>query len=262
MEKSQFRAPEYASELLSKVNSRCEKLVKTGVWDFNMSRLRGWVNNFRNSEEQYLCAHLLDSLMYRSDRMADSLCRHAVHSVLPNSMSTYPESLEIWRRALEGSKEITTLFVAVEGIKNGKKQAAKSGQRVLRQYHSSGAVNRNHFVDASYLLEKISGYPVERIVYIDDFCGTGRQFKDFYTHYELRKIPSDIEQYYVPFACHTEAVNSTFQKDITGVIARPVEMLSSNSAFLSKKMAPSGVTTITRWKVQNSFICTCWSHEG
>lgn len=234
METIEFKSPEYTDELLNKVVLRCEKLIRVGLWDIRISQLRSWITNFKTREEKYLCAHLLDSLMYRSERMSESLCRHAIESTLPNSLHIYPENLGNWLNDLQSSRGSRILFVAVEGVKNGERQTAKSGQIVLRQYDRSGVVHKNHFVDVASLMQKIENEDVGTVVYIDDFCGTGKQFCDFYSHYELQNIPNDIEQMYIPLCCYEDG-RSEVNKKNSNVNVHPVELLTRDNKFFCEK---------------------------
>lgn len=230
-----FEAPSFAEEFLQKTSSRGETLIKAGVWDFNVSQLRSWIKNFKSPEAQYLCAHLLDSLIYRSERMTTSLCKHAVHSILPNSLNAYPEDLSKWILKMGSPAFSGFCFVAVEGIKRGERQSAKSGQTVLRMYDRAGVAHKNHFIDASYLLDKLNSNNYKHIVFVDDFCGTGTQFSTFYNHFGLSNIPQNINQYYIPFACHEEAISQKLKLETPQVKVSPVELLDEDNRFFSEK---------------------------
>lgn len=232
---NQFKVPSFAEEFIRKVNSRCEILIRTGVWDFNNSQLRSWIKNFKGPEAQYLCAHLLDGLIYRSDRMTTSLCHHAVYSTLPNSLEFYPNDISEWVARLKSPSEAGFCFVAVEGINRaGERVSGKSGQTVLRKYDRSGVAHKNHFVDASHLLDRLNG-KYQHVVFIDDFCGTGTQFSDFYNHFEFSKIPAAVNQYYIPFACHQSAISNKLNVDTPRVKVAPVELLSDGNKFFFEK---------------------------
>lgn len=232
---NQFKAPEFAEEFIRKVNSRCEILIKTGVWDFNNTKLRAWVKNFKGSEAQYLCAHLLDGLIYRSDRMTASLCHHAVYSTLPNNLPNYPDDISQWIAKLKRPGATEFCFVAVEGInRKGERASGKSGQTVIRKYDRSGVAHKNHFIDASYLLEKLN-QNYQHVVFIDDFCGTGTQFSEFYHYFGFKKIPASVNQYYIPFACHEQAISKKLNIETPLVKVAPVEMLGEKNKFFFEK---------------------------
>jgi hypothetical protein len=233
---NQFTAPSFADDFLRKVSSRCDILIKTGVWDFNNAKLRAWMKNFKGAEAQYLCAHLLDSLIYRSDRMTTSLCNHAIYSTLPNSLATYPDNITDWILRLRRPGATGFCFVAAEGInRKGERVSGKSGQTVLRKYDRSGVVHKSHFIDASHLLDRLNTNNYQHVVFIDDFCGTGTQFSDFYHHFEFSKIPQAVSQYYIPFACHEDAIFKKLNTETPLVKVAPVELLGEKNKFFFEK---------------------------
>lgn len=230
-----FIAPSFSEEFIRKVNSRCEILIRTGVWDFNNAQLRAWIKNFKGPEAQYLCAHLLDGLIYRSDRMTTSLCHHAVYSTLPNSLGTYPDDISEWISLLKSPSGSGFCFVAVEGINRaGERVSGKSGQTVLRKYDRSGVAHKNYFIDASHLLDRVNGN-YRHVVFIDDFCGTGTQFADFYHHFGFSNIPASVHQYYIPFACHQNAISNKLNIETPRVKVAPVELLGEGNKFFFEK---------------------------
>ncbi|MCG8579650.1 MAG: hypothetical protein MI866_07025, partial [Bacteroidales bacterium] len=129
---NKFQAPNHTEELLDSVADRCQNLIDSNVWDIKKGKLKSWINNFKSDKEKYLCALLLDAFMYRSDSMIESLCQHAVCSILYNScVNKSIGSIEDWAYSFQHGKAKDFAFVAVEGIKNGERESGKSGQLVI-----------------------------------------------------------------------------------------------------------------------------------
>src|SRR5437762_1444267 len=61
-----FKAPSSSDRYASSVLSRVNDLVDHGIWDIDKSRIAGWTSQFRSTEEIYLSACMLDSLIYRT----------------------------------------------------------------------------------------------------------------------------------------------------------------------------------------------------
>jgi len=228
-----FRLPAHSNELYNRSLNRCNRLIESRIWDIPKHRLKAWCNKFVTQEEQYLCALLLDAFIYRSAGMVGSLCHHAIRSVLPNNLISYPTSFIKWTELLQSGVSGGCVFVAVEGVsKQGSREPAKSGQVVLREFHRSGAVNKRLFIDAGELLKALGkSKAINTVVYIDDFCGTGAQFEAFYNKFTLSNIPDGVAQIYLPLACHAKAFERFNLPELSQVKLCPVELLDEGQNF-------------------------------
>lgn len=226
--------PASRENYFSEMRERCETLISAGIWNIKSVRLRAWLKNFDSPEAQYLCAHLLDALSFRNHDMTTSLCDYAANVIFPNIISKYPESIDKWSKKLLAGRPCDICFVAVEGVGKGTRKPAKSGQLVLRQYERSEVVNKVHFVDADALINLVQKRGYKTVVFIDDFCGTGTQFKEFFDYFEYDLLPAEITKIYIPFSAHQCGIDN-LRDAIPSLKLHPVEKLSEDNNFFFER---------------------------
>lgn len=221
---------------------RFELLLRNHVLEgLEFNRLRQWKRNFASDEQQYLAAHLLNSLIYRSDRMLESSCRHLLHMVLPNVLerqkkATWKSLEEFLKMIRNGDRSLKLRFLAVEGnLKepNGKlvPVVAKSGSTMLRLFKRACDVPAGLVIHPGQI-RTLSALEVQTLVIIDDCLGTGTQFKKFADAYDLGEQSMPRTVIYVPFVAHPEGIGE-LRRALPKVIVEPIEKLAPNCDFFA-----------------------------
>lgn len=211
----------------AEIKDRCINLITYKIWNgIDTLKFNSWIKNFQTEEEKYLCACILDSLMYRSNSMIKSLIYHLFNVVLPNYTRQNPTPIgEVsdWLVRLKYDEEPGVRLVAVLGEHDA---PMKSSSFILRLLCKEFAINKSWIVSP----DKI-GYcqksGIKTFIFIDDFLGSGRQFEDLILEYGLHRL-SDSYVLYCPLVAHEDGIS--FMNENYGTI--PIIC----SEFLSSKL--------------------------
>lgn len=215
--------------------SLIESQVITGI---SQTEFRLWVKNFETAEEQYLAAHLIDALIFRTSDMIKSMSYHVIETVLPKALekiNEFPSSdLDEFIKSLrKPPKKFPIKFTPVGGAFLG---SGKSGDALIREFRKAVDLQKNLIVSPDVIAE-IQDTKV--VVFIDDMLGTGAQFDEFCTHYNIDNI-NDIKFIYIPFVAHVDGVGF-IQGKHKNVLVCPVEILTKENQFFEETEPSSGI---------------------
>lgn len=206
-----------------------------------MLTMRSWLGNFSTDEDQYLAAHLLDALIYRTDAMLDSTSQHVIEMVLPdelkrlglynsNSVDQFIEQL------VSGDELLGIRFVAVDG--SFEQTPGKSGAQLIRQFYRATKVNKKLLVRPENISKLNNG--VKTLVFLDDCLGTGSQFSRFCDYYKLKQLSDKFSLIYLPFVAHSTGLR-TLKTGYPFLNLAPVEKLSNENNFFSESKSSKGI---------------------
>lgn len=237
-----FEVPTYfRPEYYQLTVRRAELLIKTNILDIKHLTLQQWLNNFSDIRAQYLAAHLLDAMVYRSDDMIKSMLRHLIEMELPlaleekgydisGSMNAFLSSLS------NGSTSCPIRFVALDG--GFDKTPGKSGGIIIRHLREAGLIHKNISIRPESIAktdpEKLKG--VRYLVMVDDFVGTGTQFDKFAKHYNIESWAEQYAVIYLSFMAHDHGIN-TIKKNFPYVALRTGEKLSAANNFFAPSLS-------------------------
>jgi hypothetical protein len=236
-----FFVPDEFSRFSSQVFRRFEILLRKGVISgIELLHERQWLKNFETDEERYLAAHLLDALVFRSEAMLESSCRHVLQMILPNEL----ERLKIHRAGdldgflksvRDGKPQPGLRFTAVDGKLKSKtgqvrKTVAKSGPSLLRMFKRATSIPDGLLIHADDICRQ--GREVEAVVILDDCLGTGQQFEDFARAYELAQQAQRRAVIYIPFVAHKTGLGQ-LQTTLPEIHVSPIEVLGAASDFFA-----------------------------
>lgn len=226
----------------SRVRRQFEMLIRNGViTGIDFKSLQAWWLNFETSEEQYLAAHLLDSLVYRTESMLQSSSRHIVHMILPNILENvgkkrWADLSDFLSRTRAGDKTLRLRIGSVDGnFENAQgvvtKTVAKSGPALLRLFKRATGVD-----DAMLLtpdcIRSLRLDQCDALILLDDCLGTGTQFENFARAYQLERQPEQRAVIYIPYVAHTKGIDH-LKKQCPRVHVTPVETLGDSADFFS-----------------------------
>lgn len=227
-----------------------DRSVLTGIDKLDLD---GWLSNFSTPEEQYLAAHLLRALIFRSNPMLKMSCQQIASFILPkllNKPSSTPLKKFIDDLCNRGNP-LKVLFSPVEATKPPKdeamepeKQAGKSGDSILRMFLKEVGVPHNTTIQVDQWHNRKRN--VEHLIFLDDMCGTGTQFKSFYENYKLSEI--DANKAYIPLFAHEDGLKELSQS-CPDVTVLPVETLTKKHNFFREE-PNSGVDPL--WALDQS----------
>lgn len=237
-----FRVPQnyegFFEESVRRFKLLLQKQVLTGI---ELSSLNRWLSNFRSDEEKYLAAHLLNSLIYRSEQMLCSSFQHLIHSELPTFLqkNTFkmPYGLGHFRDELvNASDEHSLRFVAVDG--GFESTPGKSGATIIRTFRRHISINKKILCKP----ENIKSLPqnVHFLIFIDDILGTGKQFSKFVNHYELASLKDKFKMAYCPLVSYESGIKSLNAK-YPWLTIMPIEQLNEKNQFFREKAGMPGI---------------------
>lgn len=225
-----FKVPADGLTYTSKIFERCDDLIFYGIWDgISQIRLRQWLANFDTEEELYFAACLLDFLIYRSEAQTAAMIEQLLHRVLPdlNAKQSMPVTpINDWisdlnRITLQNDPGLR--FVAV--VKHGD-PPGKSGDIIARYFKRKFNISQKLLIDATQVLDCHKN-GVNCFIFIDDFLGTGDQFKDVIRTQNIQSILPNIFAAYTPLTAHVSGIQAIVA-DFPSVIISSVETLSED----------------------------------
>lgn len=209
-----------------------QKQVLTGI---ESNSLNLWLANFRSTNEQYLAAHLLNCLIYRSENMLCSSFQHLIHSELPTFLQSNGFSINYglshFRTELENADANYPLrFVAVDG--SFEAIPGKSGATIIRTFRRHLAVNKRILCKP----ENIHTLPasVRYLIFIDDILGTGKQFSSFVDYYKLPEMVNRFSMAYSPQISYISGLVALYEK-YPWLTVMPIERLDDQNQFFRHK---------------------------
>jgi hypothetical protein len=224
-----FKVPADGLTYTSKIIERCEDLICHNVWEgLHTIRLNKWLANFDTDEEKYFAACLLDFLIYRSEPQTIALIEQLLHRVLPDLNVKFPmpiAPIDDWISILNRNTpnyEPGLRFVAV--VKHGD-PPGKSGDIIARDFKRKFNINQKLLIDATQVLECYRT-GVNCFIFIDDFLGTGDQFKEVVYTQGIQNILPQIYAAYTPLTAHATGIEA-IEMEFPHVHVSAVEILTN-----------------------------------
>jgi hypothetical protein len=203
-----FRLPKFGETYITEVFNKREKLITSRVWgDLDLARLRRWRHNFQTLEEQYLSACLLDSLIYRSAPQTIALARQVFRRLLPDLLDRDgpPRSLpDNWLNQLPNLT--IRSVICIVPVYSPTDPPTKSGFVTARVLKRELQISERIILRPQELLT-IRPAPAVTL-FVDDFLGSGDQFKDFIGDASLGRYLDDNYCIYAPLAGHNKGIEN------------------------------------------------------
>jgi hypothetical protein len=164
----------FKSIVIEKVKIYCD----TNIWPFHYEQFTAWLNNFDCKIEEYVALQFLDNLIVRSKDMAKASYARLLHGpirqYLEENTSINIETIPKWKEKLKnGTYSIDLRFCPVKL----ESDQGESGSTIYRMLSTLFDTNRYSLTRAKK--------PPKVIILIDDFIGSGKQFIDFATEFNL-----------------------------------------------------------------------------
>ena len=188
------------------VLERSQDLVHAGIWAaIHPARLRTWLNNFTSDEEKYFCACVLDNLIYRSEDQTSALATQVFQRALPDVARLHPTPLGMvddWLAMFCGASDPGARIVPV--LKPGD-MAGKSGDVIARLLRRGFRVHPGAVIQPNQC-STASAQGISTFIFVDDFLGTGNQFRETIIASGLEPLLSSAYCIYAPFAAHVKGI--------------------------------------------------------
>lgn len=236
-----FHIPEGWERFFEEVQQQTIILIDRKVLEgIKVIELKRWLANFETDEEKYLAAHLLRALIYRSNAMLKVSCQQIATFVLPNLIERKRDATidEFLVDLCSESNPLKVIFAPVEPSKRSdnttdemKKLPGKSGQSILRMLIKEIGLHENStiHVDESEVMPR----DIKYLIFVDDMCGTGKQFCSFYRDYKLENVPT--KKIFIPLFAHEKGIKR-IHDNCPDVTVSPVEVLTSKNNFFRAEL--------------------------
>ena len=230
-----FSVPPDGESYVSNIIDRCYDLIDTAVWQgIDKARLNAWLANFSDSmEERYFACVVLDALIYRSHDQTLSLLVQLFQRVLP----------DLHRKAWPGVTGINDWIVALQNpnvdcgtrlvpVIRDDDPPTKSGPLVARLLKRHLRLREDWMIWPWQVSDALK-QGVSMFVFIDDFLGTGWQFRGFLDRMRLNEHLKQARFLYAPLVAHTKGL-AALSKEAPEIKCSAVEILEEHHGLFSK----------------------------
>lgn len=195
--------PEDAAKFVESVRNATQKLIERGFWDVKLSRLESWWGQFCGDEEKYFAACILDQTIFRNAHQFEAGLKALYRSNLRGAMYQDSTDLKLATMLASGQDRSLKLVPVICDTD----PPTKSGPFVLRRLQRVLGVKNWMMCWPWQAREKIAENGVNSIIFVDDFLGSGEQFKKFYKQWELDEIAQDVDLIYAPIVAHQSGIS-------------------------------------------------------
>ncbi|QKI90060.1 hypothetical protein [Thiomicrorhabdus xiamenensis] len=230
-----FHIPESGYHFFEQTVRKVQILISKKVWgEIDKLAFDTWLRNFNTDEEKYFAAHLLDALIFRSDKMINSSFFEIFYQTIPRILKYkgYVSLLDDYHEKLKIKEPYSIKFVTVE-----KDSPGASGDLFIRNFKKSLRIHKSHIISLAKAAEIVD--QIDVLVFIDDITGTGTQFSACLNKVYGKKGQRLCEIYsekliiYCPLVGHTKALAKISK--FPSVYVSPVEVLSDEHSFFYSK---------------------------
>lgn len=171
------------------VLEKCDSFVRLSVWPSSQQlNFRGWMENFPDDQDRTYALHLLNAFTFYNAELCSALLFGAIQSLsIPHSrLDKMDEALLAWDADLK-----RTIFVPIEGERPN---ITDSGIMLAGMVRRRLLIPEDRIKSFDQLLQAIvSGRSgITRVVFFDDFIGSGQQFIRLLLTPRLNNIPYNV----------------------------------------------------------------------
>jgi hypothetical protein len=194
----EFSLPDQGETYTRDIVQRCEDLIQARIWSgLEVHQLRAWLNTFDGPVESYFASCLLDALIYRSAPQTTALMLQLFQRTLPDLARRCPPAdgvIHDWQSPL--SDEKNDPGIRIIPVINTSDPPTKSGPLVCRLLKRHLGLSENWMIWPSQVKRAIRR-GVRVFLFVDDFLGTGLQFRKFARSMRLADYASNESAYFV-----------------------------------------------------------------
>lgn len=203
-----FTVPIHGQTYIDAIKERCFNLIDLKIWDgIEKNQLRQWLNNFKDEEEKYFAACVLDCLIYRSEQQTESLFFQLFYREIPNLIRK--KNLPISSNIIERLRSQTEPNIRLVSVMLDKDPPIKSASVVARCLKRAYQLNQK-FIMKPVEIKSAYEAGIREFIFIDDFLGTGDQFNSILfevrQEFKYEDMLKDSIVIYAPLVAHYRGV--------------------------------------------------------
>jgi hypothetical protein len=196
---------EKESFFVSRMKERAKLLIRCQIWrGLDEERFNAWFKQFEDRDCAILGGCLVDALIFRDRAQLEALLKSAFTScdLLGKEGVSDNALLDVLKRRHPDPR------IRLVPVIRFDQPPTKSGNYVLRRIAKSLGIQDRWMVWPQSLSGEVGG--LHTIILVDDFCGSGTQFRKFV---EDSTFQSALERHkscrvvFVAAACHSEGIN-------------------------------------------------------
>jgi hypothetical protein len=228
-----FDVPREGELYSEQVFARSYGLIDAGIWgSLDRLRLDAWLRFFVTRHEKYFAASVLDSLIVRTSPQTDAMVRQLFERVLPDARRELPAAALLPDDLLLRLREVDEPTVRIVPVLSPSDSPASSGTFLTRLLRRVLQIQERWIIWPNQIPQAIRR-GVSTFIFVDDFAGTGLQFTDFASAYQLSARVGSSAALYAPLAAHQSAL-TLIGKNFPNFPVLPVEQLSSRHQLFSR----------------------------
>jgi hypothetical protein len=223
---SKLSLPDWSETFVQAVVTDVTRLIGNQLWPVDSSAFKGWFGQFSSQEERFFAAALLHRLTLRTKRQFSASLQALYRGPLSHVVYPADDDLQL-TRALCGNDDPKIRLVPVLRESDS---PTKSGVVVLRRLQRLLRLNPKWIVwpwKASAMLKEGS---IDRVIFVDDFLGSGDQFRDFFKEWKFPDMLGPDNMIYSPVVAHAKGVEN-LRTRFPQLIVTVIETLGEDAHF-------------------------------
>lgn len=219
-------------DYIDQVHDRARKLVQTQVWNgIKEQRLDNWLGCLKNHDAELLSAYLLDNLCFRSHEQFNSMLDTLFLNIYCTLTDTTHDECLV-ERLRKKPKTLSDNGIRLTPVMSHSSPPTKSGPYILRLAQRRFGIHNDWLIwpDQIDTVDSLT-----ELIFVDDFCGSGKQFTDFCDGINLRKLVSLNPKLHVTYLVATAHINGIkkIKDDLPFVNVKFAERLGEATSVLS-----------------------------
>jgi len=205
-------------------------MIEIGLLDIKKTSALGWFNQFCNDEERFFASCVMDQVIFRTRQQFESGIRSLIRGNLNGHFSGMQDDLSLLH--LLTSK--TDPLVRIVPVICEKDPPTKSGPLVVRRLQRILKINNKWICWPWQIPKLIKDKKVNKVIFIDDFLGAGKQFCRFLEQWDLKEQTSgNVDYFYAPVVAHQRGLDHLAIESANTKVSY-AELLNDNHNFFSK----------------------------
>ncbi|MDO8909529.1 MAG: hypothetical protein Q7W55_13645 [Pseudohongiella sp.] len=209
---------------------KVKTLTASGVWSADASVVLAWLANFKADEHRYIAAHILDRTTFRTEKMLEGGYKRFLATSFRETamlhLGTSNINIRDWFEILrEHPKGIHSNLLLCPVTKAG--ESGDSGNHIVRIL--TGELFNQHRT-LSPFETPLSNQTNNLILIVDDFVGSGVQFKEFADKTNLKEAARNNKIVYAPAIAYYKGLQSIYEENY-GIDIIPLEILGKSEQF-------------------------------
>lgn len=220
--------PDWSSTFVQAIEADVGRLISQQLWPIERARFDGWYGQFNSREERFFAAALLNRISLRTKKQFSAAMLTLYRGLA--SQLLYPEEDDLHLvRQLRGRSDPKLRLVPVLRKSD---PPTKSGVLVLRRLQRLLQIRSSWLVWPWQARDLLEGGSIDRVVFVDDFLGSGSQFKNFFAEWGFSKLINARNMLYAPVTAHSQGIQalSNAHKDLQVAAS---EILDGDCGFFS-----------------------------